>query len=127
MIPIADSLRKRLRLPGALAIAFAACTGTAIAQAPGAPRAQAPAAPQSQAPTARRFDIQRFVVEGNTLLSQDDLEQILAPHSGKNRDFGDVQRALEALQGAYSSRGYTAVRVGLPEQDIRAGQVRLQV
>ncbi|HEY6241433.1 MAG TPA: POTRA domain-containing protein [Burkholderiales bacterium] len=128
----------------ALGIALAVCTGTPLAQAPrpqaptpprpAAPPAAAPAVPQPAAPirpsappAAPQFEIQRFVVQGNTLLSQKDLEKILTPHAGKNRDFGDIQRALEALQDAYSSRGYNAVRVSLPEQDIRAGQVRLQV
>jgi hemolysin activation/secretion protein len=74
-----------------------------------------------------RFEIQRYVVEGNTLLPQGDIDKTLAPFSGKDRDFGDIQRALEALQDVYIARGYNAVRVSLPEQDIRAGQVRLRV
>ncbi len=81
----------------------------------------------AQAPAAPRFDIERFVVEGNTVLASEEVERIVAPHAGKNRDFGDVQRALEALQDAYLERGYTAVRVLIPEQDLVAGRVRLQV
>jgi len=106
------------------------------AQPPAKPQAQ-PAKPQPQEPQAQavpaqppapaRFDIQRYVVEGNTLLSQSEVDKILAPFAGKNRDFGDIQRALEALQDAYAGRGYNAVRVSVPEQDIRAGQVRLRV
>ena len=84
-------------------------------------------ATRSQPPVASRFEIQRFIVEGNTLLSQSEIDGILAPFSGKNRDFGDIQRALEALKDAYTHRGYNAVRVSVPEQDIRAGQVRLRV
>jgi len=84
-------------------------------------------ATRSQPPVASRFEIQRFIVEGNTLLSQSEIDGILAPFSGKNRDFGDIQRALEALKDAYTHRGYDAVRVSVPEQDIRAGQVRLRV
>jgi len=121
---------------------FALCASSAIAQAPAKPKpqpprpqSQAPAAPQSQAPAAApskppappRFAIQRFLVEGNSLLSQGELDRILAPFSGKDRDFGDIQRALEALQDVYTRRGYNAVRVSVPEQDIRSGQVRLRV
>jgi len=136
---------------------FALCTTPAVAQEPVKPRTQpvkprpqpakpapqpakpqAPAAPQPQAapqrqaapqtpPPPPRFEIQRFLVEGNTLLSQSELDGILKPFSGKNRDFGDIQRALEALQDVYTGRGYNAVRVSVPEQDIRAGQVRLRV
>jgi hemolysin activation/secretion protein len=85
------------------------------------------AAAQTTPPPAPRFEIQRYVVEGNTLLSQSDIDAILAPYSGKDRDFGDIQRALEALQDAYIVAGYNAVRVQVPEQDIRAGQVTLKV
>jgi hemolysin activation/secretion protein len=87
---------------------------------------QAQVAP-SQPPAPVRFEIQRYIVEGNTLLSQSQVDAAVAPFTGKDRDFGDIQKALEALQDAYSSRGYNAVRVNIPEQDIRAGQVRLSV
>jgi hemolysin activation/secretion protein len=124
---------------------LALCTSPTVAQAPVKPRPQ-PAKPSPQAPTALqpqaapaqqaapqtppvapRFEIQRFLVEGNTLLTQSELDRILTPFSGKSRDFGDIQRALEALQDVYTGRGYNAVRVSVPEQDIRAGQVRLRV
>jgi hemolysin activation/secretion protein len=81
----------------------------------------------AQATESPRFDIQRFVVEGNTILPQAEVEQIVAPFAGSARDFGDVQRALEALQDTYHDRGYSATRVLIPEQDLKAGEVRLQV
>jgi hemolysin activation/secretion protein len=90
------------------------------------PQPQTPIAP-SAPPAPVKFEIQRFLIEGNTLLQLSDLEKILKPFVGKERDFGDIQRALEAVQDAYASRGYNAVRVSIPEQDIRAGQVRLRV
>lgn len=86
----------------------------------------APVAP-SQPPAPARFEIRRYIVEGNTLLSQGTIDKIVAPFSGKDRDFGDIQRALEALQDTYAARGYSAVRVSIPEQDIRAGEVHLRV
>ena len=85
--------------------------------------AQTPPAPVA----APRFDIEAFTVEGNTLLKPAEVDALVQPFAGKQRDFGDIQRALEALQDAYTSRGYNAVRVLIPEQDIRAGRVRLQV
>jgi len=90
------------------------------------PQPQTPVAP-TQAPAPVKFEIQRYVVEGNTLLSLGEIDRTVKPFTGKGRDFGDIQRALEALQNAYASRGYNAVKVSVPEQDIRAGQVRLLV
>jgi len=74
-----------------------------------------------------RFEIAGFAVEGNTLLPAQSIDQLLTPYTGKNRDFGYVQRALEALEGAYHALGYNVVQVALPEQELNQGVVRLQV
>lgn len=74
-----------------------------------------------------RFDIQRFQVEGNSLLPQAEVDRIVAPFSGSQRNYGDVQKALEALEGAYRARGYGTVQVYVPEQELTQGTVRLLV
>jgi hemolysin activation/secretion protein len=86
-------------------------------------RAQAPA----EAIPAPRFDIERFEVAGNTLLSRSEIDRLVAPYIGKNKDFADIQRALEALEQTYRDRGYGIVQVVLPEQDITKGVVRFRV
>lgn len=86
----------------------------------GAAHAQAPAGEP-------RFAIERYVIEGNTLIPEAAAAAIVAPYTGAARRFADIQNALAALQGAYLERGYNAVRVLVPEQDIRAGTVRLRV
>ena len=87
----------------------------------------APAASATATPETVRFDIIRFQVEGNHLLPAGVLESLLAPYTGKSRDFGDVQHALEALEAVYHERGYSAVQVYLPEQELVGGTVRLAV
>lgn len=74
-----------------------------------------------------RFEIARFDVQGNTLLAPSDIEKLLARFTGKDRDFGDVQRALEALEDAYRQRGFNVVQVALPEQELNQGVIRLNV
>lgn len=74
-----------------------------------------------------RFDIRGYQVEGNTLLPQEDIAELTARHAGPRRDFGDVQRALEALQGLYQARGYAGVLVTLPEQELDRGTVIFRV
>lgn len=74
-----------------------------------------------------RFDIRGYNVEGNTLLSADVLESILSPFTGKGRDFGTVQEALDALEQGYRDRGFSMVLVALPEQELEGGVVRLKV
>lgn len=73
------------------------------------------------------FDISRFDVSGNTLLDAAAVDAALAPFAGRQRDFGDIQRALEALEAAFHARGYSLVRIELPEQQLNGGVVRLRV
>lgn len=82
---------------------------------------------QEDTPPELRFTIQRFVVEGAELLKQSDFDAVVAPYTGKDRDFSDVQSALEAIEALYAERGYSAVHVLLPEQELEAGTVRFQV
>ena len=94
-----------------------------------AAHAQTPPAPVNPnlAPLELKFDISRFVVEGNTLLPADEVKAITSRYLGRNRDFGDVQKTLEGLENAYRARGYSAVQVYLPEQELEKGVIRLQV
>jgi hemolysin activation/secretion protein len=74
-----------------------------------------------------RFDIKSFRVEGNTKLKKTAIDSTLAKFTGKNKDFGTVQEALEALEVMYHKRGYTTVRVTLPEQKLENGIVHFVV
>lgn len=121
---------------GGLAAASSTCaqsaSGTESPLKPSVILAQAaPPAPAGIAPVAPivspKFEIRRYLLEGNTLLAQERVDQVLAPFIGPNRDFGDVQRALEALQGAYQAIGYGGVEIRLPEQELERGEVRFIV
>src|SRR5687768_15631350 len=86
--------------------------------------AQAPSAPASQEP---RFEIRRFVVEGSSLLTPEEIDAAVQPFAGRNKDFSDVQRALEALERTYTDKGFSAVQVILPEQELDKGEVRFRI
>jgi hemolysin activation/secretion protein len=73
------------------------------------------------------FDIVRFQVEGNSLLPAERVQELVAPFIGKRRIYGDVQKALEALENDYRRLGYGTVQVYVPEQELTSGVVRLQV
>ncbi len=97
----------------------AALLGTAAA----AVAQPAPAAAEA----TERFEIRRFVVAGNTLLTEDQVQAAVAPFTGQGRVYGDIQQALEALENLYRSAGYTAVQVHVPEQELSSGEVRIDV
>lgn len=100
--------------------------GSVLAIAVGSAWGQDAAAPGASDDIVR-FEISRFEVSGNSLLSAGEIEGALAPFTGKGRDFGDVQRALESLEALYHARGYKVVTVQLPEQELDGGVVRLEV
>jgi hemolysin activation/secretion protein len=94
---------------------------------PAATAAPVTAADNVAAPGALKFDIDRYVVEGNTLLESVHIYKALATYAGKDKDFADVQRALEALQTAYQKAGWGVAQVTLPEQELERGEVRFVV
>ena len=86
------------------------------------------AQPQPEAAVpALRFDIQAYQVNGNTLLKPADLARLVAPFTGKQKDFSDIQRALEAIEIAYRDLGFGTTQVLLPEQNIASGVVLFNV
>jgi hemolysin activation/secretion protein len=90
-----------------------------------ASQAEAVAEPAAEGPL--RFEIRGYRVDGNTLLKREEIDRALARFTGPQKDFGDVQRALEALQVAYTERGYAGVQITLPEQELDKGEVRFSV
>ncbi len=73
------------------------------------------------------FEIREYIVEGSTLISKDKLKAILQPFTGKDKDFGTVQQAIEAVEQAYHDLGFTTVTAVLPEQELENGTVRIRV
>ena len=86
---------------------------------------------QAQAPAevipSPRFDINRYEVAGNSLIPPEQVDRLVAAYTGKNKDFADIQHALEALEREYRDRGFGVVQVLLPEQDITKGVVQFRV
>ena len=73
------------------------------------------------------FEIASFQIDGNTILPVERIQALVAPFVGKGKVYGDVQKALEALEGEYRRLGYGTVQVYVPEQELTGGQVRLVV
>ena len=74
-----------------------------------------------------KFPITQFLIQGNTLIPLETLTQLTTAYTGESRVYGDIQKALEAVENAYRSAGYGAVQVYAPEQDISTGFVQLNV
>jgi hemolysin activation/secretion protein len=73
------------------------------------------------------FDIRRIVVEGNTLLSDEQISKVVDEFTGPDKTALEVEKAREELEGLYRKEGYPAVLVNIPEQTVDEGIIRLQV
>ncbi|MDD4914165.1 MAG: POTRA domain-containing protein [Methylococcales bacterium] len=73
------------------------------------------------------FDILDMQIDGNTVLDDETLERAVYPFLGPDKTVDDVEKARGALEAAYRNAGYPTVVVAIPEQDVNAGNVRLDV
>lgn len=76
---------------------------------------------------ADRFAIWEYRVLGNSVLAPLELEQLLYPHLGPEKSLQDVEGVRQEVERLYRDRGFGAVYVDIPEQDVAAGIVRLKV
>jgi hemolysin activation/secretion protein len=74
-----------------------------------------------------RFDVWEYRVSGNSALSPRELETVIYPHLGPQRSMSDVEAVREKLEALYRDRGFGAVYVDIPEQEVVDGLVRLTV
>jgi len=81
----------------------------------------------AQAQGLPRFEVKRFEVSGNTLLEPDEIDATLRPFTGPGKSFADIEAARQALLIAYQEAGYGAVQVVVPEQQVSAGVVKLNI
>ena len=73
------------------------------------------------------FEIIGFTVEGNTLLTEGIMTDLLRSFVGEKKTGTDVEKARDALESYYHKLGYPAVQVGVPAQTVEDGLVRLKV
>lgn len=73
------------------------------------------------------FNIYEYVVNGSSVLSVTQIEKAVYPFLGENRSIDDVEKARSALEKAFHDEGYLTVFVNIPEQEVNAGVVKLDV
>lgn len=108
---------------GCLAGAALAFAGPVMAQAPSTPAGNAQEAPIP----VPKFDILEYEIEGNTRLTERQIEAAVLPFLGLQLGMNEVEAARAALEKAYQSAGYLTVFVDIPEQRVDGGVIRLTV
>lgn len=68
-----------------------------------------------------------YSLSGGTVFRPSEIDALLAPYTGPEVGFGQIEAARTALQSAYHQRGFGAAQVGIPEQELAGGTVILEV
>ncbi|MGE5624600.1 MAG: ShlB/FhaC/HecB family hemolysin secretion/activation protein [Bacillota bacterium] len=92
-----------------------------------APLSKTPVTPSGVAPGGPTFTVKRFVIEGNTVISTDELQAQIAGYVGKSMTLAELYDVADVLTRYYRAKGYGLADVAPPAQKITDGTVRLQV
>jgi len=84
------------------------------------------AAPPAARPAGPQVLVQRFKLQGNTLLSKEQLAASLAPYVQQTLSLAQLEQAALAVAGRYRQEGWV-VSAYLPAQDITQGEVVIQI
>jgi hemolysin activation/secretion protein len=85
-----------------------------------------PQKPASAAADAVRVTVKSFILSGHTLITEAELQAVLAPWVGRETSFGELQQAVTAIADAYRRHGWF-VRPQLPAQDVNSGVIRINI
>ena len=90
------------------------------------PGRAAPVQPPQPKEGELRFTVKSFAIEGVNILPEAEVQMAIRSWVGVPVSFDDLQRACDAIQNLYRSKGYT-VQAILPPQKIADGVVRILV
>ena len=107
-----QNLEKQLPLPSPLALPE--------------PGQAAPVAPIQQKGDAVKFTVNQFLLDGVKTIPEVEVQAILKPWLGVPVTFEDIQRACDAIQNLYRTKGYT-VQAIVPPQKMKDGVLRILV
>lgn len=85
------------------------------------------AALMTLAVAAQPMRVERFEVEGNTLVSDSELAPLLAPYQGRSLTLDELKAVAEEVTRYHIERGYKLAHTYVPEQSFQNGVVRLLV
>jgi hemolysin activation/secretion protein len=90
------------------------------------PGRAAPVQPSAPKEGELRFTVKSFVLEGVNILPEAEVQMAIHSWVGVPVSFDDLQRACDAIQNFYRSKGYT-VQAILPPQKIADGVVKILI
>lgn len=82
---------------------------------------------QEQAGGDIRVQVTRFKLAGNQALSLEDFAEVLTPWENRSLNFGELMQVVEAIEARYKSAGYFLAQAYLAPQQIRSGEISINV
>ncbi|HSQ52640.1 MAG TPA: ShlB/FhaC/HecB family hemolysin secretion/activation protein [Nitrospiraceae bacterium] len=73
------------------------------------------------------FRVDQYVVDGNTILSAEQIGLVLDKYKRSGLTFKEIEQARTELEKVYHAAGYPTVLVTIPEQTVDRGTVQLNV
>lgn len=73
------------------------------------------------------LNVSRYVIDGETPLSEGEIAAILAPYVGEKRTLAQIEEAAKALEKVLRDRGLVFYRVFVPSQKPHDGDIKLQL
>ncbi len=73
------------------------------------------------------FSVTEIQIQGNTLLPENKLQELIAYLIGDERTLDDLTKATAVVTKAYRNAGFGGVVAFIPEQDLVAGSIIIQV
>jgi len=108
---------------------LAPSNGAAAAPSAGGTAQSEPVPVQESKPQgeAQGFTVDRYIVEGNTILLAEQIGPILDKYKRGGLTFKEIEQARTELEKAYHAAGYPTVLVTIPEQTVDHGTVQFNV
>ncbi len=86
-----------------------------------------PPATTGIAPGGKQIPIERFEITGNTVISSEELRQMVASHEGRSLTLFEIYEVADELTAYYREQGYSVASVTVPAQKVSTGTVKLEV
>jgi len=81
----------------------------------------------AQLSSAGKFFVKKIRLDGNTVFSEKDFEEILSPYQNRNITSEELQEIRNTITQFYISKGYVNSGAFIPDQDVKDGVITLNI
>lgn len=77
--------------------------------------------------STQKVTVKAIIVTGATLLSEEEISDIISPYQGQELMLKDMQKIADLITDAYRKKGYITSRAYLPPQKIKDSELEIRV